>query len=338
VYLSGDASEAANVDLVLEHAGAEVAAQNLQTLYGATLPSGEWVPIQALFPAAPLSYAGTFDQVVLRDESGSIQSDIYIDDVALSPADRVFGGEFEAAVPVYTVGASLNGGNGSITPASQMIESGNTATFSVVPASHYVAHVAGDTCTVARIGASNTWASSAIGQDCTVTASFSQLTFNLTLGMNGNGLGMISPSPTGTSCGGNCYTYVDGTPVSITATPTLPSSTFAGFSGGGCSATSPCMVQMTAPTSVTATFNLVKYNLTVNTGGTGSGTVTNSPSGSPCGTNCQAYDYGTSVTLTAHPAAGSTFSSFAGCFGSGSSCVVTVTSGTTVTAYFALTP
>jgi hypothetical protein len=341
VYLSGDASEAANVDLVLAHAGADVTAQTLQALYGATIPTGEWVQIQALFPAAPLSYAGLFDQIVLRDESGSIQSDIYIDDVALAPADRVFSGEFETPAPVYMVGASVNGGNGSIAPASQLVDSGSTATFSVVPVSHYVAHVAGGTCTVARIGASDTWASNAIGQDCTVTASFSQMTFNLTLGMNGNGLGMISPSPTGTSCGTNCYTYVDGTPVSITATPSVFSS-FAGFSGGGCSNTSPCMVQMTAPTSVTATFNLQRYNLTVATGGAGSGTVTTfttSPSGTSCGTNCETYDYGTNVQVTAHPAAGSAFSSFTGggCFTT-NPCTVTVTNDTTVTANFSLTP
>jgi hypothetical protein len=48
--------------------------------------------------------------------------------------------------------------------------------------------------------------------------------------------------------------------------------------------------------------------------GTGSGTVTSSPSGISCGTTCSAsYASGTSVTLTASPASGSSFAGWTGC-------------------------
>jgi hypothetical protein len=76
--------------------------------------------------------------------------------------------------------------------------------------------------------------------------------------------------------------------------------------------------------------------LTVTKTGTGSGTVTSSPSGISCGADCSApYALGTSVTLTAAPASGSTFGSWAGCDSvSGLSCTVTMNTDRSVTATF----
>ena len=75
--------------------------------------------------------------------------------------------------------------------------------------------------------------------------------------------------------------------------------------------------------------------LTVVRSGTGSGSVNSTPSGISCGTDCsEPYTIGTTVTLTAAPAAGSTFSGWSGaCAGKGT-CTVILTADTTVTASF----
>jgi hypothetical protein len=77
------------------------------------------------------------------------------------------------------------------------------------------------------------------------------------------------------------------------------------------------------------------HTLTVSKTGTGSGTVTSNPSGINCGSDCSvAYGAGTTVTLTASPAAGSTFTGWSGaCSGTGS-CQVTMDAAKSVTAGF----
>ncbi len=57
--------------------------------------------------------------------------------------------------------------------------------------------------------------------------------------------------------------------------------------------------------NVTMTAAGPQPTLTVNKTGTGSGTVTSSPSGINCGSTCSAqFAQGTAVTLTANPTAG----------------------------------
>jgi hypothetical protein len=67
------------------------------------------------------------------------------------------------------------------------------------------------------------------------------------------------------------------------------------------------------------------YTLTVTKTGNGSGTVTSSPSGIDCGSDCaESYSRGTVVTLTASAATGSTFGGWVGaCTGAGE-CQVTM--------------
>ena len=107
---------------------------------------------------------------------------------------------------------------------------------------------------------------------------------------------------------------------------------------------------MAAPTSAAGTLglsagfwtpkSLFTYKLTAAKGGNGSGIVTStSHSGLiACGVTCEAgFVYGTSVTLSAAPSAGSSFTGWSGggCSGTGS-CTVSMTAATTVTAAFTL--
>jgi PKD repeat protein len=80
----------------------------------------------------------------------------------------------------------------------------------------------------------------------------------------------------------------------------------------------------------------VLTTLNVTKSGTGSGTVTSSPSGISCGSDCsQSYDYGSSVTLTANPASDSTFAGWSdACSGTASSCQLEMNANKNVTATF----
>jgi putative metal-binding protein/hemolysin type calcium-binding protein/List-Bact-rpt repeat protein len=82
-----------------------------------------------------------------------------------------------------------------------------------------------------------------------------------------------------------------------------------------------------------------QFTLTVSKSGTGSGTVSSSPAGIDCGADCtQDYDETATVTLSATPAAGSTFTGWSGsgCSGTGT-CQVSMSAARSVTAGFTLT-
>ena len=85
------------------------------------------------------------------------------------------------------------------------------------------------------------------------------------------------------------------------------------------------------------------YNLAILKSGTGTGTVTSNPAGINCGGTCSAnFAENTNVTLTATPAAGSTFTGWSGGTGSASGCTGTddctfnITADSRVTATFTL--
>lgn len=156
----------------------------------------------------------------------------------------------------------------------------------------------------------------------------------LTVSKTGTGDGTVTSSDARINCGTNCSAqYALITTVTLIAAPAAGSS-FAGWSGGGCSGTSSCTVTTDASKSVTAIFSRPVLSL-IKTG-EGTGTVTSTPSGINCGSSCSiAYNLGTSVTLTAAPSPGSFFTGWSGggCSGLGS-CTVTMNSDTTVGAIF----
>ena len=90
--------------------------------------------------------------------------------------------------------------------------------------------------------------------------------------------------------------------------------------------------QSKLPTDVSGTFDLIVSK-------SGTGTVTSSPAGINCGSDCgEAYASGTTVTLSATPGSGYSFSGWSGdCSGTGS-CTVTMNSYKSVTATFTAIP
>jgi YVTN family beta-propeller protein len=175
--------------------------------------------------------------------------------------------------------------------------------------------------------------------DTTVTATF-DLPVTLTVAETGGGAGQVTSSPSGINCSASsnecAAPFAVGSQVTLTASASAGSS-FAGWSGGGCSGTKTCVLTPTVDTTVTATFQVIpSFMLSVATAGNGSGTVTSSPSGINCGPTCSAsFEHGKQVTLTAVAANGATFAGWSGAGCSGiDACVVTITANTAVTASF----
>jgi uncharacterized repeat protein (TIGR01451 family)/uncharacterized repeat protein (TIGR02543 family) len=169
-----------------------------------------------------------------------------------------------------------------------------------------------------------------------VTATFTLITYTVSVTKTGNGAGSITTDPSGIDCGETCsgsFNYTST--VTLTATADT-GSTFMGWTGD-CIGTVPCVITIDAAKNVTATFSLVTYTLTVNKAGDSTGTVTSDPAGIDCGLTCTvAYDYGTVVTLTQQTITGTAFGSWQGdCNGMGL-CVVTISGNQSVTATFNL--
>jgi phospholipase C len=151
------------------------------------------------------------------------------------------------------------------------------------------------------------------------------------LTVTATGTGIITSSPAGINCPTTCTAkFVQGTQVSLTAAPST-SSVFGGW-GGACSGSGDCTVTMAAATAVSATFD-PGYQLTVNVSGTG--TVTSKPAGINCpGTCSTGFAQNTQVTLTATAGTGSLFSDWSGACTGVTTCSVTLTAATSVTANF----
>src|SRR5580658_6266072 len=172
-----------------------------------------------------------------------------------------------------------------------------------------------------------------------VTASFSttQSAPVLTEILAGTGTGTVLSNPSGINCAPTCSAgFTSGTQVTLTGTAGANSS-FAGWSGGGCSGSSlTCTLTLSASQQVTATFNTTAATLTVSLAGTGTGTISSAPSGINCAPTCSAsFADGTQVTLTETASASSSFTGWAGaCTGTSPTCALTMNTSQQVTATF----
>jgi len=136
------------------------------------------------------------------------------------------------------------------------------------------------------------------------------------------------------SCGG---TYANGSSVSMNATAAT-GWTFSGWSGS-CTGSNPCNVVMNSNLSATASF---KQNFTLRVNEVGQGTVTSTDGSINCtngsGTCSAVYLSGSTVTMNATAAAGSTFSGWSGACSGGNPCNVVMTSNLNATATFPIIP
>jgi hypothetical protein len=94
----------------------------------------------------------------------------------------------------------------------------------------------------------------------TVVATFSAAGYALTVEVGGNG--RVTTSPAGISCPQTCgYTFATGAQVRLTPSPAAGAE-FVGWSGA-CSGTGGCVVGMTRPQAVTATFTATSVRAAV---------------------------------------------------------------------------
>ena len=161
-----------------------------------------------------------------------------------------------------------------------------------------------------------------MNSNTTKTAGFNLKTYTITA--TAGATGSISPIGTTTvNYGANqTFTITPATDYRVAAV------TVDGSSVGA--VTSYTFSNVTANHTISATFAIsTTYTLTVLKNGTGTGSVSNSPTGS-------SFNPGTVVTLTATPDASSVFSGWSGGCGSSLTCTVTMNSNVTVTAGFNL--
>jgi uncharacterized repeat protein (TIGR02543 family) len=181
-------------------------------------------------------------------------------------------------------------GSGSVTknPNQPTYNYGTPVTLTASPGTgHSFTGWSGDTTTTTNP------LSLVITRNRSLTATFTINSY--TLSVTTVGSGSVTKNP-------NQATYNYGTTVTLTANHGTGYS-FSGWSGDTTAATNPLSLVITRNRSLTATFTINSYTLTVTT--VGSGSVTANP-------DQPTYDHGTVVTLTATPAVGWRFTSWSG--------------------------
>ncbi|UJS25777.1 InlB B-repeat-containing protein [Thiothrix winogradskyi] len=295
------------------------------------------------------STAGTVnnaDSITVRHTSGGSHSENIDTTLTIGGVTDTFTSTtLPAPIVTHTLNVNKTGtGSGTVTSIPAGINCG-TDCYKIYPNNTSITLTATADVGSRFIG----WAgdcSSSTGTTCTLsmtdtryaTAHFMPDTHTLNVTKTGTDAGTVTSTPAGINCGTDCTeTYpTSGKIIKLTAVVGT-NSLFTGWSGA-CSGTSTtCNVTVTNLQNVTANFNYITYNLT--TVKVGNGTVSSSPAGIDCGTDCtEAVNKGSPVTLTATPDAGYKFSGWTGgCTGTATTCTVTMSAAKTVTATFKAT-
>jgi hypothetical protein len=248
------------------------------------------------------------------------------------------------AIGSFTITATAGPG-GTITSGGTIVSSGTSQdfllsyggsrSFTITPNTGY--HIADVLVDGASQGAITSYAFSNVTANHTITANFAINTYTITASAGAGG----SISPLGS------VVVSHGSTTAFTVTPNAGyTATMGGTCGGlpasGTSQFTYTTNPITANCTVTANFTLNPMNLSVTKSGTGTGAVSSNPaplSGTVDG-GTAVFNYGTSVTLTATPAASSTASPvvWAGCdsINGSNQCIVTMTAIKNVTATFTI--
>jgi uncharacterized repeat protein (TIGR02543 family) len=208
-------------------------------------------------------------------------------------------------------------GSGTTSPSgTQTYAAGAVVPISATAGSGYTFSSWSATGSIVIASASSASTTATINGAGTITAAFTQIQYTLTVTTVGSGSVAKAPSQ---------VTYASGSSVQLTATPAA-GYVFAGWSGGLSGSANPATVTMSGNKAVTATFTQIQYTLTVST--VGQGTVSRSP-------DQASYASGSTVQLTATPAAGWSFSGWSGdASGSSSPLTVSMTGNKAFTATF----
>lgn len=205
----------------------------------------------------------------------------------------------------YNITTSNNTTAGSINPTSATVTSGRTQAFTITPNYGYRLD------TVIGCGGTlsgNTYTTGPITADCIVSVGYSYIPYTITVNYAGTGSGTVKDSWYQKNFNNGDSVQIPFTSSdTFTATPNA-GSTFAGWSGGGCSGTGTCALTVSGNTTITATFTATApTTFTVTTSAGTGGTI--SPSG-PVTVNS-----GATTSFTVTPNSGYSISSVSGCGG-----------------------
>ena len=244
---------------------------------------------------------------------------------------------FPAFFPSQLV-TSVASGSGSVSPPSGAYPCGIVVNVSATPAQNFrfvgwqgtACSGTANPCTVALVHSLDHFV-------YTAAANFQRIKQQVTVQKSGNG--GVRSDPAGIDCGPTCSAEMDqGSQVAFDAVPP-PGIQFQGWGGACASAQRNLRCLVTIPASaitITASFGPPPVQLTVSK--TGRGAITSSPAGINCGATCSAmFPSGSQVTLTATPEPEYPFQGWGGaCSGTATTCRVTLSSATSVSARFSL--
>ncbi len=234
-------------------------------------------------------------------------------------------------IKTFTLTVTSNSG-GTVTPDSMVVNYGTNKTFSISPDMGY--HVENVLIDGASIGPVTSYPFNDVTANHTIEAVFAINTYTITVtsgsGGVGSGGGITPPGIVTVNHGAN-QTFSIGPNTGYHVVNVLVDGVSIGV------VTSYTFTNVTANHTISATFDINTYTISVAKMGSGTGTVTSNPADINCGSDCsKLYNHGTVVTLLASSDPSSNFIGWDGaCTGTGS-CIVTMDATKNVIATFTL--